>query len=161
MPSAPKKPKTVDEYLATLRPADRAALEKVRRAMREAAPEATEVISYGMPAVRTTMVLAWFAASVNHLAVYAWPNILDALPDAKAWRGTKSALHFSAKKPLPLPLVKAIVKAQLAAAKPAKKASTKKAVKAARPRKAAARRPAAAPARTRRPAARRSTRTSR
>lgn len=139
------KPKTVDEYLAGVPPKERAALQRVRRAMLEAAPDAREVVSYAMPGIRTTRVLAWYAAFPNHLSIFAWPETLDTIAAAKKYRGTKSALHFSAEEPIPLALVKRIVKAQLAAvdakdrpkAKPAKPAR-KKAAKA-RAKKAKAR----------------------
>ena len=136
------KPKTVDEYLAGVPPKERAALQRVRRAMLEAAPDATEVVSYSMPGIRTTRVLAWYAAFPNHLSVFAWPETLDTIAAVKKYRGTKSALHFSAEKPIPLALVKRIVKAQLAAvdakdranAKPARKKAAKKPAKKAKAR---------------------------
>jgi uncharacterized protein YdhG (YjbR/CyaY superfamily) len=46
------KPRTIDDYLAGLSSENRAALEKVRRAIHAAVPGAEECISYGMPAFR-------------------------------------------------------------------------------------------------------------
>ncbi len=59
-------PRSIDEYLAALDPKRRAALEKVRRAIRAAAPDTEECISYGMPAFRRGKVTAGFAACSDH-----------------------------------------------------------------------------------------------
>jgi len=61
------KPHTVDEYLAGLSPENRTALQKVRRAVHGAAPEAEECISYGMPAFRLNgKLIAGFKAAARH-----------------------------------------------------------------------------------------------
>ena len=61
------KPQTIDEYLAGLSPENRAALEKVPRAVHAAAPGVEECISYGMPAFRLNRkLIAGFKAAANH-----------------------------------------------------------------------------------------------
>ena len=63
-------PESVDEYLAKV-PADmRAALQKLRKTIREAAPEAEEVISYHMPAFRHHGMLVYYAAFKDHCSFF-------------------------------------------------------------------------------------------
>ena len=65
------KPQTTDEYLASLSPENRAALQKVRRAVHAAAPGAEECISYGMPAFRLNgKLIAGFKAAANHCSFH-------------------------------------------------------------------------------------------
>ena len=68
-------PATVEEYLASVPEPARATLNEVRSAIRSAAPpEATETISYRMPALKYKEVLVWFAAFANHCSIfpYCW-----------------------------------------------------------------------------------------
>jgi uncharacterized protein YdhG (YjbR/CyaY superfamily) len=63
------KPKTIDEYLATLSDDKRAALEKLRKAIKAAAPKAEESISYQLPAFRLNgRTLVAFGATAKHCA---------------------------------------------------------------------------------------------
>ncbi len=65
------EPKTIDEYLAPLSNEQRAALEKLRRAIKSAAPRAEECISYRIPAFRLGgRILVAFGAAANHCAFY-------------------------------------------------------------------------------------------
>ena len=64
------KPKTIDEYLAALSDDKRAALEKIRKTIRAAAPQAEECISYQIPAFRQNGMLVGFGATANHCAFY-------------------------------------------------------------------------------------------
>ena len=65
------KPQTIDEYLAGLSAENRAALQKVRRAVHAAAPGAEEGISYGMPAFRLNgKLIAGFKAAANHCSFH-------------------------------------------------------------------------------------------
>lgn len=130
MGAAPKSP---DAYLASLSPKDRAALSKVRAQIRAAAPDATEVISYAMPAFRMPGgVIAWYFAFPNHLSLFIRPNVTDTVPEAKPYRGTKSALHFHPEKPLPAALVKKLVKLSVKDRAPASAAKTAKKAKGAK-----------------------------
>src|SRR4029077_10814273 len=64
------KPGSVDEYIAAFSPEVRRVLKRVRRVVRAAAPEAEEVISYRMPALKQDGVLVYFAAFKNHIGLY-------------------------------------------------------------------------------------------
>ena len=64
-------PKTIDEYLAHVPEPARSTLRKVRAAIRSAAPpQATETISYGIPAFRYKGTLVWFAAFSDHCSFF-------------------------------------------------------------------------------------------
>lgn len=117
--------RTVDEYFAAVPPGPRAALERLRKAIRSAAPDATEVISYGMPSFRTSQQVAYYAAFTDHLSLFV-PWVLDDLKaDVAPYRAGKGTLQFTFERPIPLALVKKLVRARLAqleekAAKPAR-----------------------------------------
>ena len=111
------KPTTVDEYLAALPEERRAAVAELRRTIRAAAPEATEVISYLMPAFKTHgQFLVSYAAFKNHYSLFpASDAVIEAGGDElKPYLAGKGTIQFPADKPIPVALVKKIVKVRLA-----------------------------------------------
>lgn len=115
--SSGSKPTTIDEYLALLSPQKRATLQKLRRTIQSAAPQAEECISYGLAGFRLNgKPLAGFAAWVNHLSFYPMSGaIIKALAgDLKAYETSKGAIRFAIDKPLPVTLVRKLVKARIA-----------------------------------------------
>jgi uncharacterized protein YdhG (YjbR/CyaY superfamily) len=109
-------PATVDEYLATISGPARSALVKIRAAIRSAAPpEAIETISYRMPALRTKKgVLVWFAAFSNHCSLFPTAAVIEVFKDdLKNFSTSKGTIHFPTEKPLPIALIKKIVKARV------------------------------------------------
>lgn len=119
--------KDVDAYLANLPSDKRATLEKIRAAIRAAAPDATEGISYGMPAFIQGKAIAGYAASAKHCSYFPMSgSIVGALVDDLAeYAKSKGAIRFPVGKPLPRALIRKLVRARLAeiAAGP-KKATT-------------------------------------
>lgn len=111
-----KSQKDVDAYLAKL-PADaKRALEKLRKTIRAAAPEAEEGFSYGVPAFKFNgKALVCFAAFKNHCGFYpVSPEVLDSFADdLTEYETAKGTIRFDPKKGLPATLVKRIVKARL------------------------------------------------
>ncbi len=107
---------TIDEYLAAVSPDKRAALEKLRRNIRAAAPEAEECISYQVPAFRLAgRMLVAFGAAANHCAFYPGAFPLEACKDElRAYDTSKGTIRFQADKPLPVALVRKLVKARIA-----------------------------------------------
>ncbi len=107
----------VDAYLASI-PADAcSALEKLRKWIRAAAPNAKEGFSYGVPAFKLEgKPVVCFAAFKNHCGFYPMsPDVLSKFADDLAgYETAKGTIRFPAKKPLPAALVKKIVKARLA-----------------------------------------------
>ena len=97
-------PLDVDRYLARLPPAERAALERIRRLIRDLVPDSTEGIGYGIPTVRFHGNLVHFAAFRSHLSFFAGSGRLRVqfAREVRGWAGTKSALHFTPDRPLPL-----------------------------------------------------------
>jgi len=110
-----RAPKTVDEYLAGVSEPALAKLVKMRALIRSALPpEATEVVSYRMPAFRHKKVLVWFAAFSNHCSLFPTAAVIDAFKDElKGYEISKGTIHFPIDKPLPASLIKKIVKARL------------------------------------------------
>src|SRR5579859_963875 len=109
-------PKSVDEYLAGVPEPARGTLNKIRAAIRSAAPsEATEVISYGIPAFKHNGVLVWFAAFSNHCSLFPTAAVIEKFKnELKGYTISKGTIQFPADKPLPAALVKKMVKARVA-----------------------------------------------
>ena len=102
---------TVDDYLMALPVESRDKLIKMREAIRKAAPMAEESISYGMPAFKQNGVICWYAAAKNHYALYIVPALKNVFKDKLTdYSQTKSAIHFSYAKPVPVKLITDIVK---------------------------------------------------
>ncbi|HXN53521.1 MAG TPA: DUF1801 domain-containing protein [Candidatus Acidoferrum sp.] len=109
-------PKDVDEYLAGVPKPARGTLNKIRAAIRSAAPpEATEAISYGMPTFKYKGSLVWFAAFSNHCSLFPTASVIEAFKnELKGFSTSKGTIHFPTDKPLPTALVKKLVKARVA-----------------------------------------------
>jgi uncharacterized protein YdhG (YjbR/CyaY superfamily) len=109
-------PKTVDEYLAKVPEPARTTLTKIRVLIRSAAPgEATELISYGIPALQYKVILVWFAAFSNHCSLFPTASVIESLKkELKDLSTSKGTIHFPIDKPLPAALIKKLVKARVA-----------------------------------------------
>jgi uncharacterized protein YdhG (YjbR/CyaY superfamily) len=112
----PTQPKTIDEYLAPLSKEKRAALEKLRRAIKSAAPKAEECISYQIPGFRLSgKLLVSFGAAEKHCAFYPGSHPLKAHQDElMAYDTSKGTIRFPADSPLPATLVRKLVKTRMA-----------------------------------------------
>jgi uncharacterized protein YdhG (YjbR/CyaY superfamily) len=107
---------TVAQYLRAI-PADkRAALMKIRQAVKAAAPRAEECISYQIPAFRLDgRVLVWYAAMKDHCSFFPGAYAIRVLkPQLKKYTTSKGTIRFSAGAPLPATLVGKLVKARIA-----------------------------------------------
>lgn len=105
-------PAAVDRYLATL-PADRrAALERVRAAIARLVPEATEGISYGMPAFKLRgHPLVGYANAKHHCALYGMSAGLDRFaPRLTGFSTSKGTIRFTPDHPVPDDLVADLVR---------------------------------------------------
>lgn len=109
-------PRSVDEYLARVPEPARGTLKKIRAVIRSAAPpEATEVISYGIPMFKYKGALVWFAAFSNHCSLFPTAAVIEKFKnELKDYRISKGTIQFPTDKPLPAALVKKIVKARVA-----------------------------------------------
>jgi uncharacterized protein YdhG (YjbR/CyaY superfamily) len=108
--------KNVDEYLAGVPEPARSTLNKIRAAIRSAVPrEATETISYGIPAFKHKGVLVWFAAFADHCSLFPTGSVIEAFKnELKGFATSKGTIQFSTDKPLPAGLVKKLVKERVA-----------------------------------------------
>jgi len=109
-------PKNVDEYLADVPEPARSTLNKMRAAIRSAVPpEATETISYRIPAFKYKGVLVWFAAFSDHCSLFPTASVIEAFKnELKGFSTSKGTIHFPLDKPLPTALVNKLVKARVA-----------------------------------------------
>jgi uncharacterized protein YdhG (YjbR/CyaY superfamily) len=109
-------PKSVDDYLAGVPEPARGTLNKIRATIRSAAPpDATEVISYGIPAFKHKGVLIWFAAFSNHCSLFPTAAVIEKFKsELKGFTISKGTIQFPTDKPLPAALVRKMVKARVA-----------------------------------------------
>src|SRR5438093_179921 len=111
------RPKTIDEYLAALSEDQRAALEKLRKTIRAAAPKAEECISYQLAAFRLDgRPLVAMGATTNHCAFYLMSSstVEAHKEELKDYDTSKGTIRFQADKPLSVALVRKLVKARIA-----------------------------------------------
>lgn len=114
MSSSPRV-STPDEYLATLSAEKRAALEKLRRVIRAAAPEAEECISYGIPAFRLNgKLLVAYGAAARHCSFYPGAVLESLGQELQGYDTSKGTIRFAAENPLPAALVRKVVKLRIA-----------------------------------------------
>lgn len=115
-PKTRRKVNTIDEYLAALSDDKRAALEKLRKTIRAAAPDAEECISYQVPAFRLNGVLVAFGARANHCAFYPMSSSTVAAhkEELKGYETSTGTIRFHPDNPLPAALVRKLVKARIA-----------------------------------------------
>ena len=102
---------TVDDYIAQQPQAVQAGLTKLRQIVQKVAPDATEVISYGMPAYKLHGMLLYFAVAKNHYGFYAMPGAIAAFKDRlEGYELSKGTIRFPLNKPIPVKLVTDIVR---------------------------------------------------
>jgi uncharacterized protein YdhG (YjbR/CyaY superfamily) len=108
------KIETIDEYISAQPLEKRAGLEKIRSIIQKAAPKATEVISYGMPAFKQDGILVYFAAFKNHYGFFPTASpIVIFKKELVPYKTSKGAIQFPTDKPIPIKLIQAIVKLRI------------------------------------------------
>lgn len=102
----------IDTYIADFPPEIGERLTEIRKAVKETAVEAQEVISYGMPAFKyKNRILIYFAAFKNHIGFYALPSGKDAfLHKLESYKTSKGTIQFPHNRPIPLDLIQEIVR---------------------------------------------------
>ena len=113
-------PSTVSEYVARVPAPARRVFKQMRESIRSVVPpDAREVISYGIPAFRRRRVLVWYAAFTDHVSLFPGGSILGKFTDELGgFRTSKGTVQFPLDRPLPIPLIKKIVKARINQAEP-------------------------------------------
>jgi uncharacterized protein YdhG (YjbR/CyaY superfamily) len=107
---------TVDDYFARVPEPARSVLTKLRATIRSVLPrDATEIISYQIPAVARDGVIVWYAAFADHVSLFPRGSVLTQFKDELTeFKTSKGTVQFPLDKPLPVALIKRIVKARLA-----------------------------------------------
>jgi uncharacterized protein YdhG (YjbR/CyaY superfamily) len=111
------KEATIDGYLAGVEPDKRAALQKLRRAIRTILPEAEECISYSMPAFRFQgRVVAGFASTKSGCSYFPFSGrtLGTMVDELRPYDRTKSSLHFDPAKGLPTTLLRKLLRTRIA-----------------------------------------------
>ena len=108
----PKKVfKSTDEYISTFPRNVQIILEEVRQAVKDAAPDAEEVISYQMPAFKLNGILVWFAAFKNHIGFYPKASAIEVFKERlSSYQISKGTVQFPLNEPIPFDLIKEIVR---------------------------------------------------
>jgi uncharacterized protein YdhG (YjbR/CyaY superfamily) len=109
-------PRNVDEYFAGVPEPARSTLHKMRATIRSAVPPgATETISYRIPAFQYKGPLLWYAAFSDHCSLFPTAAVIAAFKtELKGYTTSKGTVHFPVDKPLPVNLLKKLVKARVA-----------------------------------------------
>lgn len=107
---------TVEAYLEKVPKPSRAAFDKLRATIRSAVPRAAvEAISYRIPAFKDDVILVWFAAFANHCSLFPTASVIAKFKaELKDYSTSKGTIHFPLERPIPVTLVKRIVKARVA-----------------------------------------------
>jgi uncharacterized protein YdhG (YjbR/CyaY superfamily) len=107
-----KKPKSVDEYIYGFPEETQELLEQMRATIKSVAPEAEEVISYNIAGYKLNGMLVWFAGFKNHIGFYPrGSSAIDAFKkELTKYKTSKGAIQFPKDEPLPIALIKKMVK---------------------------------------------------
>ena len=104
------KPIDVDAYIAGFPEETQKILQQIRAIIREVAPDADELISYGMPAYKLKGPLVYFAAYKNHIGFYPTPSgVTPFEKELSIYKRAKGSAQFPLNKPMPLELITKIV----------------------------------------------------
>lgn len=105
------KPENMDAYIESFPPEIQELLQQVRATIGEAAPQAIEVISYGMPAFKTESMLVYFAAHTKHIGFYPFGSSIEKYKnELSKYKSAKGSVQFPFDQPLPLDLIANMVR---------------------------------------------------
>lgn len=111
MKTKSKPPTTIDEYIAGFPRDVQPLLEKVRAAIRKAAPDATEAISYQMPTFKLHGNMIHFAAYDHHIGLYPGSRPIEEFKDELTkYKTSKGTVQLPLDKPIPVGLIGRLTK---------------------------------------------------
>lgn len=112
----------IDEYFSRLEPTQKKELERIRKIVKQTVPNATEVISYGMPVFKfNDKYLIGIAAFKDHMSVFPGSMPVDQLKEKlSAYKLSKGTIQFTLEHPLSDALLKELVNLSLADIKSAR-----------------------------------------
>ncbi len=106
---------TVDEYFSSLPISVKKLMQTMRKTIKQAAPQAEEVISYNMPAFKLNGILVYYAAYNKHIGFYPTASGIEIFKkELSGYKWAKGSIQFPLDKPLPLELIIKIVKFRVA-----------------------------------------------
>jgi uncharacterized protein YdhG (YjbR/CyaY superfamily) len=106
-----KKADSVGEYISGFPEGKRKVLEQFRALVKNIVPEASEVISYGMPAFKLNGVLVWYAAQTNHFGFYPKASVIEKFKqELIPYKCSRGTIQFPYNQPLPAELITEIVR---------------------------------------------------
>jgi uncharacterized protein YdhG (YjbR/CyaY superfamily) len=101
----------VDKYIADFPEGTRKILEQVRSAIKKIAPEAEEIINYGVPTFKLHGNLVHFGGYKKHIGFYPGPSGIEAFSkELSAYEGAKGSVKFPINKPIPYNIIEKIVR---------------------------------------------------
>jgi uncharacterized protein YdhG (YjbR/CyaY superfamily) len=104
-------PKNIDEYIADFPLDIQEILKKVRATIKKAAPDAEEIINYGIPTFTLKGNLVHFAGFKTHIGFYPTPSGIEKFKkDLSVYKWAKGSVQFPLDKPIPYGLITKIVK---------------------------------------------------
>jgi len=114
LPQAHSRPTTVAEYIASADKTARPKLRELRRVIRAAAPDVHEGLKWNMPAYSHRRILVMFAAFKNHISLFPTTAVIRACAkDLAKHKHSRSTIQFPLTQPLPLPLIRRLMKARI------------------------------------------------
>ena len=124
---ADRRAEPVDAYIDRYPKDVQRRLKQMRTTIRKAAPSASETISYGIPAFKTSKMLVWYGAFTTHIGFYPGAGVVAKFKkELSRYKFAKGSIQFPFTQPLPLPLVTKIVKFRVRATEaPAKAKKTR------------------------------------
>jgi uncharacterized protein YdhG (YjbR/CyaY superfamily) len=106
-----EKFKSVSEYMSAVPTKSKGLIKELRSIIRNEVPDAEELISYGMPAFKWKGMLVYYAAAKEHLGFYPTPSaIVKFSKELTVYKTSKGAIQFPLDQPLPVALIKKIVR---------------------------------------------------
>lgn len=121
------KPTNVDEYIALAAPNIKEHLERIRAVIQQTAPDAEEVISYEMPAYKLNGILVYFGGFTKHVSLFPGSGAIEVFKDELTeYKTSKGTIHLPLDKPIPVALIKKIVKFRIKENLAKQKPKTKK-----------------------------------
>src|SRR4030042_3483856 len=104
-------PATIDEYIAQFPQDVQQILQKIRKLIKELAPEATEKISYAMPGFYLNGMLVWFAGHDKYIGFYPTGSGIEAFKkEISGYKWSKGAVTLPLDRPIPYELIRKVVK---------------------------------------------------
>jgi len=111
MTDSSKKPSTIEAYIMAAAPVVQEKLHELHATIRAAAPGAIENIRWRMPAYSYQKILVSFAVFKHHIGFYPMPSAMEAFAkELSKYKTGEGSVQFPIDQPLPLALIRKIVK---------------------------------------------------